>query len=208
MISFAFIDQDGIPTSGGRNRELPEGAVELTPPFTTLDLPRLRYRDGAWEERPEEQPFALTPEEVAAEQDAMATAQLARARGLSVEKVNQWAGSFRKRIYTDIPGQDALYLEKRLEAQAYVATTEAANGAEPGTLDAFPLLAGEVGITAPSAWQLAQLWLNRSDLFIRVGAATESARMRAIAAIATAPDFTTLEAIEADFTQGLSGLSI
>ncbi len=208
MKIFAYIDANGIPVRGGRNRELPDGAVELTPPLNIEDLPHIRFRDGAWERRPEEQPFVLSPEEVAAEQAAMAAAQLTRARTQLVERVNRMAGDLRRRIYTDIPGQDALYLEKRAEALAYVAATLAQGGTEPALLDAYPLLASEVGITAPSAWQLAQLWLNRSDQFKRVGAATEQARMRAIAAIATAPDFTSLEAIEADFTEGLSRLPL
>lgn len=208
MITFAFIDQDGLPNRGGRTRELPDGAVELTPPFTIQDLPRLRYRDGAWEERPETQPFAMTAEEVAAEQAAMAAAQLASARKHSVDRVNRMVGDLRKRLITDIPGQDAIYLEKRAEALAYVAATEARGGAEPETPEDYELLLGEVGITAPDAWMVAQIVLNKAHQFKRVGAATEALRKTAIAAIATAPDFATLEAIEADFTQGLTGLSL
>jgi hypothetical protein len=49
MIAFAFVDADGIPTGGGILPNLPEGAIELAAPFGTLDLPRIRWRNGAWE---------------------------------------------------------------------------------------------------------------------------------------------------------------
>lgn len=206
MISFAYITPEGIPTGGGRLPALPDGAVELPAPFTTNDLPRIRYRDGAWEERPEDEPYVMTPEEVAAAQAAMAAALLFRARAQSVERVNRMAGDLRKRIYTDIPGQDALYLEKRAEAVAYV--QQVTFGTEPETLADYPLLANEVGITAPTAWSLAQIWLNRSDQFRRVGAETERARMQATIAIAAAPDFDTIETIEAAFTEALNSLPL
>lgn len=202
MIAFAIIDKDGIPTGGGMRRELPEGAIELPAPYTTADLPRLIWRDGIWEERVLPAPPAPSTAELA----QRAAEMLTRARNEATDRINQRVGDLRKRIYTDIPGQDALYLEKRAEAVAYVA--QANHGGEPKDLKDYPLLANELGITAPSAWMLAQLWLNRSDQFKRVGAETERARMQAMIAIATAPDFPTLEAIEADFTQALTGLSL
>lgn len=203
MIAFAYLNDDGTPTGGGKHRELPEGAVPLTPPFTTLDLPRLRYRDGAWEERtdlPEPKP----PTE--AEQAERAAAMLDRARIEASAGINARVGDLRRRIYTDIPGQDAMYLEKRAEAVAYVA--EARGRGEPATLADYPLLANEVGLTAPTAWTLAQLWLNRSDQFKRVGAATERLRMRAQIDISTAKDIKALEAIERDFTEALTRLPL
>lgn len=203
MIAFAYVDADGNPTGGGIRRELPEGAVPLTEPFTTLDLPRLRYREGAWEERydlPDQSPLS---EVDLAERSA---AELKRAIAYTSSRINQAAGEVRKRIYTDIPGQDALYLEKRAEAVAYVA--EARGRGEPPTLVDYPLLANEVGVTAPTAWNLAQLWLNRSDQFKRVGAATERLRMQALIDITTAKDFESLEAIERDFTEALNRLPL
>ncbi len=201
MIAFAHVDAEGLPITGGKAAVLPDGAVALTEPYTAFDLPRLQWRDGIWEERPKDQPFALAPEEVAAEQAAMAAAQLARAKAQAVERINRRVGDLRRRIFTDIPGQDAIYLEKRAEAVRYVAADA------PKDLTDFPLLAGEVGITAPDAWQLAQLWLHLSDAFRAMGAATEHLRQRASAAVAAAQDFDAIEAAEADFTLALTGLS-
>ena len=75
IIAFAMVDEDGIPTGGGSNRELPLGAVALTPPWTTPDLPRIRWTGEAWveRERPDAE-YVPTPEEVAAEEAAMAAA--------------------------------------------------------------------------------------------------------------------------------------
>ena len=203
MIAFAFVNADGIPTGGGIRQELPEGAVPLSEPFTTMDLPRLRYREGTWEERTDLPDPPVLSEVELAERSA---ADLNRARAYSSSLINQAAGEVRKRIYTDIPGQDALYLEKRAEAIAYVA--EARGRGEPATLADYPLIANEVGVTAPSAWMLAQLWLNRSDQFKRVGASTERLRMQALIDISTATDFEALEAIERDFTEALSRLPL
>lgn len=53
MIAFVFVDADGLPLRGGMHRAVPEGAIVLPPPWTTADIPRLRYRNGAWEVRPQ-----------------------------------------------------------------------------------------------------------------------------------------------------------
>jgi hypothetical protein len=46
----------------------------------------------------------------------------------------------------------------------------------PQTLDDFPLMAAEVMITAPDAWQLAQVWLNMRAHLRLVGAQSERVR--------------------------------
>lgn len=207
IIAYATVDQDGIPTGGGSNRKLPKGAIPLTPPWTSLDLPRIRWTGEAWVERePSDAEYIPTREEVLAEVAAMAAAWIAKARRQAVDRINSTAGRIRLRIYTDIPGQDALYLEKRAEAVAYVA--EARAKGDPADLAAYPLLANETGVTAPTAWHLAQLWLNRSDQFKRVGAATERARMQALIAVGTAPDEATIETIENTFNEALNGLPL
>lgn len=201
MIDFAYIDARGYPTGGGIRPTLPDGAVPLSEPFSTADLPRLRFRDGAWEARTD-LPEAKPP--TAAQIAANAAETLDRSRQVAVNRINARAGDIRKRIYTDIPGQDALYLEKRAEALAYVA--EALGSAEPTSLHDYPLLENETGVTAQTPWQLAQIWLFRADQFKRVGATTEQHRMRALIAIAAAPDLTTLETIERDFIEAMSRL--
>jgi hypothetical protein len=202
MIAYAFLTSDGIPTGGGVGPALPDGAVELTEPFTTADLPRLRYQGGSWEVRADLVREAPPSPEDAAQRDAFF---LARARAAYADRINTLTDAFRRQFYTSIAGQDALYLEKRAEALAYVRQTDQAG--EPGTLDDFPLLANEIGVTAPTAWQLAQIWLHLSEAFKTIGAATERPRQIAMNAIATATDEDALLAIEAAFTQALQDLA-
>lgn len=202
MIAFAFLGPDGIPTGGGCLRQMPEGAVPLPAPYTSADLPRLRFRKGAWEERPTlpEPEVAKTAEEVALWRGWM----LDRARTATIARINAQTDVFRRQFYTVIAGQDALYLEKRAEAVAYVRQTDQAG--EPLTLDDFPLLANELGVTAPTPWQVAQIWLHLSASFKAIGAATERPRQIAMNAIATAPDEAALRTIETFFTRALDAL--
>ncbi|MFN3575361.1 MAG: hypothetical protein ACK4TJ_00015 [Tabrizicola sp.] len=202
MIAFAFIDPDGQPTGGGMAPGLPTGAVPLPPPLTTADLPRLRWTGAEWVWREVKPDPAPTAEEIAAQSEA----HLARARREAATRVNDRIEALRRRLYTAIAGQDALYLEKRAEALAYVRESEMSG--EPKDLTDYPLIAGEVGITAPTAWQLSQIWLHLSDRCKAVGAATETARMRAMVAIETAPDLTTLERIEIEFAQSLADIAL
>jgi hypothetical protein len=201
MIAYAFIGADGIPTGGGIRPTLPEGAVALAPPLTTADLPRLRWTgsDWAWREA------WIAPAPTAEERAVEAAARLASARAAALARVTQAVDALRRRVYTDIAGQDALYLEKRAEAVAYVRQTEMAG--EPKDLDDYPLLANEVGVTAPTPWQLAQIWLHRSDQFKALGIATERARMIAATAITQAEGLAAIEAAEAAFLTDLSTLS-
>ena len=208
MISFAFIDANGLPTGGGVRRELPPGAVALPAPWTTADLRRLRWQDGVWVERTDIKP---APPPSAEELAARAAAALATARADAVARVNAAVDAARRRVYTDIAGQDALYLEKRAEAVRFVAfwtEPEMLEDAGPDALEDFPLLANEVGITAPTAWQLAQIWLHRSDQFKQVGAATERLRMRAIHGIETAGSEAEIDTLSIEFTEALSRLPI
>lgn len=272
MIAFAFLDAHGLPTGGGTGPALPAGAVALTPPFTTIDLPRLIFQGGVWAERPalpravatkagfaasERPPGAVVTvtdlgtglelqlpgvgagagaEEAALEaalpehgsfavtvtgprpwaasavtitrgkgSPELAATALARLMAEATVRINARTGAVRLKVYTDIPGQDAIYLEQRAEALAYVASPQ-----EPDTLDDYPFMNGEVGpgLTAPTAWHLAQIWLNRAQLFKQVGAATEAARQRAILAIAAAPDEAAIAAVETAFTEALNALPI
>jgi hypothetical protein len=109
-------------------------------------------------------------------------ASLVKAKSNAVAEVNRAVGQARLSHLTDIPGQQAIYAEKATEAAAYVAMDP-----PPKTLDDFPLLAAEVAITAPDAWQLAQIWLNMQTQLRRVGAQSEQLRLGTQKAIESAP---------------------
>jgi hypothetical protein len=121
-------------------------------------------------------------------------AAMVRAKSDAVDAVNQAVGQARLPYLTDIPGQQAIYAEKAAEAVAYVAMDPA-----PQTLDDFPLMAAEVRITAPDAWQLAQVWLNMQAQLRRVGAQSEQLRLGTQMAIAAATNLDEIAAIMSAF---------
>lgn len=98
---------------------------------------------------------------------------LADAKVTATWLINDAAGTLRERYITAIPGQDMIYLAKKDEAISYVSTA-------PATLDGYPLLAAEVGITAPTAYELSQLWLNMGAAWLAAAAEIEAARLGAI----------------------------
>jgi hypothetical protein len=102
--------------------------------------------------------------------------QLRRDQQAARAKVNERAGRSRLGLVTDIPGQMAIYQAKEAEARAWLAD------AAPQLAD-YPLIAAEVGITAPTGSELAQLWLNMAHIFRLAAAASERARMQALAAV-------------------------
>lgn len=105
-------------------------------------------------------------------------AKLTKKKSEAVDKVNQLASIARKNYVTDIPGQEMLYMAKEFEAIKYIAS---------GTTDLseYPLIAAEVGITAPSAYELAQLWVNLGSVWRSIAAQIENKRMSIISSISS-----------------------
>ena len=88
---------------------------------------------------------------------------------------------------TTLPGQQMIYMAKEAEARAYVS--------DPAPdMASYPLLSAEVGITAPDAWQLAQIWLAMADIWRSAAAQIEALRLSTAAAIEAA---VTLQAVDA-----------
>ena len=117
----------------------------------------------------------------AATRDAEDAALLAMIKVPALAEVNALAGAARQRWITDLPGQDLVYAAKRAEAVAWLASDPT-----PEDLNGFPWLLAEVGITAPSAGELAQLWLNLDALWQAEGAGIEAVRLSALTNIAAA----------------------
>lgn len=160
------------------------GVVVRTGMCGRADLP-LQAREGE------------TVEEGHAEQiEVPEVLPLPRVKARAVARVNDAASSLRGQYITVIPGQEMIYLAKEAEAVRYLAET-------PATLDGFPMLAAEVGITAPTAYELAQLWANMSALWRGIAAQIETARLGAIYQIETAPDAAAVDAIVAAALEAL-----
>ena len=162
-----------LPWAGVAQVTLPPGTYQLviTAPNPWLDY-ETQFDVGAG-----------SPVRVA---EAMTRAKLAaRAR------INTASGQARLALVTDIPGQTAIYQAKEAEARAFLAA-----GGDVATPETYPLLIAEIGITAPTAYQLAQVWVGMAHLFRQAAAASERARLTAIAAVDAAQDEDALEAAQ------------
>lgn len=195
MIAFAHVNPDGLPLTGGIQATLPEGAIALPEPLTTADLPRLRWTGEAWVWRDLALSFP-TEDEIA----QVRADELARARTEAVARVNTRVEAFRSRFAT--PGQSEIYAIKQQQAQSLVL-----NWFEPVDLSPWPTIVAEVGITAPTAWEVAQIILHQAALSKAALIASEAPRQAALAAIAGAEDPDDLPPIFADLIQALKGLS-
>lgn len=110
---------------------------------------------------------------------AALAADLETAKAAAIARVNDWAGRERARHITIAPGQDMIYLAKEAEALRYLADPD------PAPAD-YPLICAEVGITAPDAYQIAQVWAYMSAMWRQVAAQIETLRLGTIAQIEAA----------------------
>lgn len=121
--------------------------------------------------------------------DAAALADdLAAAKAAAIAQANAWAGRERARHITITPGQDMIYLAKEAEALRYLADPD------PAPAD-YPLICAEVGVTAPDAYQIAQIWAQMAALWRQVAAQIETARLGTIAQIEAAQTEAAVSAI-------------
>lgn len=119
-------------------------------------------------------------------------------RAAAVDLVNNQIGQKRGKFITIIPGQEMIYTAKEKEAERFLSFQQ-----EPSNLKPYPFLSAEIGITAPTAYELAQIWANRAAQLKTVAAQLEFVRVRAIAAIEAAPDAPGIAQVMADFDDDL-----
>ena len=130
---------------------------------------------------------------------ANAGAKLAAAQATATLRVNVGAGAVRRAYITDIPGQEMIYLQKEAEAVAWLADDD------PDPAD-YPFLSAEVGSTADTLGNVAQVYLNMAALFRQVGAGLEHLRLGAIAAIEGAGTVAEIDAAVAAFESALGSM--
>lgn len=127
---------------------------------------------------------------------------LDRAKARAAFDVNTAIGAARRSIATDTAFQAQAYLNKRAEAEAYLALTP-----PPATLDAFPLLKELTVARSMSAADLAQLWLDTNEDWTPVLNRSEILRDKTIFAIKSASTQADIDAAVAAFQSGLTALS-
>lgn len=103
-------------------------------------------------------------------------------------RVVAWAAAERTKYITVLPGQEMIYLAKEAEAVRFVA--------DPAPdMAAYPFLASEIGVTATTPYELAQVWLFMSQAWRGAAAQIEQARLAALAQIEAALTIAEVEAV-------------
>lgn len=116
-------------------------------------------------------------------------------RAVVLDQLNRYVANQRRQFITDLPGQEMIYLRKEDEGRRYLASE-----VEPVDLSDFPLIAAEVGITAPTAYQLATIWVQLTSMWIGAAAQIEQFRMTVDARIRASVSFVELETIRGELT--------
>lgn len=132
---------------------------------------------------------ARSPEEISEE--------LAEARQEAIFQINAAVGSARKNYITDIAGQDMLYIVKREEAAAYIADPDP-------DLSQYALIAKEVGVTAPTAYEVAQVWLYMNAALKPIAGELERLRLTGINAASSATTVIEIAEAREAFALGLA----
>lgn len=121
-------------------------------------------------------------------------------RDVLLDEIRRARGEARARFITVLPGQEMVYLEKRAEAEAFLA--------HPAPTPAlFPMVFSEVGITAPTAAEVAAVWLNMSDLWRTASTVIEAATLKADGIVRAATLASEAEAAVAEMRATLADLA-
>lgn len=131
----------------------------------------------------------------------VAAKNLALLRHRGEVAIDQAADRTRARFAT--PGKHQIYADKRAEAEAYLAAQAAGT---PIDMDRFPYLAAETGATAPTAGDLAALWLDMNRQWQQVAAAVEQVSVAAKAQVRAAPGAAAIDAAVAQAAAVLDGI--
>lgn len=95
-------------------------------------------------------------------------------------KIDRRAEAERLAHVTPGAAQAMVYQAKQAEARRYV------EAGRPASLEGYSLLAAEVPLTAPTAGELADLWLSLEARWLRAAAGIEARRLAAKAAVRAA----------------------
>ena len=102
---------------------------------------------------------------------------------------------------TGISGQEMIYAMKRDEAITYL------NDSNPNLSD-YPWIYAEIGVTATTAYEVAQIYINMSFMFTQALAALENIRLTTVSAIKDATEKTGVDTALDNFSTGLLTLVV
>ncbi len=101
------------------------------------------------------------------------------------------------------PGKHVIYSDKRAEAARYL--EQVANGTEPH-MEEYPYLSAEIGMTAETAMDLAELWLWMDSLWKGAAAAIEQISLGGKGQVRLATSQTQIDSIKAETIAILDGI--
>ena len=137
---------------------------------------------------------------------------IAALRRAGIVEVNRRVGDVRAGFVTVIPAQDMLYLEKAAEARrflaAYPTPQDVPAEIDPDPALGFPFMLAEIGITAATAHEIAGVYVTGAASFRAAGAALETVRLGAVAAIEAAVTPAAIDAIVASCAATLAAVPI
>jgi hypothetical protein len=127
--------------------------------------------------------------------------ELEQRKADTIKEVNAKIGAVREEYITPIPGQEMIYSDKEEEAIAFNAIIP-----RPTDLSEFPFLDAEIGITAPSAQELADLWIQMAADWRTIGPLLEQLRLGTIEAVRAATTAAEIEQAMVGLMNSLEGL--
>ncbi|WP_306130990.1 hypothetical protein [Roseovarius sp. MMSF_3350] len=130
---------------------------------------------------------------------------LEQAKAAALVEVGEVIAKLRLRYVTNLPGQEMTYQEKEAQAVAFLAADP--EPTEPG--DRYGFVFAEVGVTAPTPFEVAQVILNIATLFRSdVGPAIERLRLATGKAIGEATTRDQIQSVMDAFEADAEGLLI
>lgn len=120
------------------------------------------------------------------------------------DAVNKRMDQIRSQFITPIAGQDMIYMAKEAEALAYVAAMPEPNTVTGWEQD-YPFIAGEVGSTGSSPYEVAQVYLNLAAQWRYIGSQLEKLRIATIQAISSAQSETAVDNALGQFEAAMTG---
>lgn len=134
--------------------------------------------------------------------EASRARELARHRRKAIAEITELVRPVRLQFITDLPGQDMIYMEKEREALRYLAEDP-----QPSSLDDFPWIEQEVGSTASTAYEVAQVFANLAARWRTVGARLEGLRIDATTQVDSATSKDEVDAAVSDLKELLEILA-
>lgn len=117
-----------------------------------------------------------------------------------LNKVLLAMSDIRAKFITALPGQDMIYLKKEGEAKSYLAS-------ENPNLSDYPLISAEIGVTAPTAYEVAQIWVQLSYMWAVTASELEKVRLTCVNAINEASTEGEVENAYSEFLNQISSFN-